>query len=55
MSLVIMVGIMMINQFGSSFVMTLSFIGKLEIGYISLEVKVRDLVNELCGNSNGID
>ena len=28
-------------------VMTLSLIGRLEIGYISLEVKVRDLVNGL--------
>ena len=36
-------------------VMTLSLIGRLEIGYIILEVKVRDLVNRLYWNLSGLD
>ena len=35
--------------------MTLSLIGRLEIGYISFEIKVRDLVNELYWNLSGLD
>ena len=35
--------------------MTLLLIGRLEIGYISLEIKIRDWINELYWNLNGLD